>query len=64
MGGDSAGGSLSCAVTILAMKNGLSLPKGLQLVYPSLDVRRNFFGSKRNYLTDTLLWPSVAKVAY
>ena len=64
IGGDSAGGALSCALTILAMKKRLSIPKGLHLVYPSLDVRKVFYGSRKYVLNDLVLWPSLIKFAY
>lgn len=50
LGGDSAGGNLSCALTTLVLKNNLHPPKGLHLVYPSLDSRMSFYGSRKQML--------------
>jgi acetyl esterase/lipase len=64
LGGDSAGGNLACALTTLILKRGLTVPKGLLLAYPNLDARKVFYGSRKFTLNDTLLWPSLIKVAY
>ena len=64
VGGDSAGGALSCALTILAIKKGLRVPKGLHLVYPSLDARKIFYGSRAFILDDLVLWPSLINHAH
>ena len=62
VGGDSAGGNLSCGLTLLLLKKNLPLPKGLLLVYPNLDTRRNFYGSRNKILFEPLLWPSMIKL--
>jgi acetyl esterase/lipase len=64
LGGDSAGGTLSCAVTALILKRGLTAPKGLHLVNPSLDPRTIIFGSKKFRFSDPLLWPSLVKLVH
>jgi hormone-sensitive lipase len=46
-GGDSAGGNLCCGLTAIILQNNMKLPKGLFLAYPSLDMRRVFYGSRR-----------------
>ena len=63
IGGDSAGGNLSCSLTAVILKKGLPIPKGLFLVYPYLDARHTFYGSRKWFLTDPALWPSFAKIA-
>ncbi|SDZ79129.1 Acetyl esterase/lipase [Oribacterium sp. KHPX15] len=37
--GDSAGGTMAAAITLLARDKGLKMPKGTLLLYPSLDMR-------------------------
>ena len=37
--GDSAGGTMAAALTLLARDRGLTMPKGTLLLYPSLDMR-------------------------
>ena len=37
--GDSAGGTMAAALTLLARDKGLTMPKGTLLLYPSLDMR-------------------------
>ena len=36
--GDSAGGNLAAALTILAIKEGIKVPDGLLLAYPALNL--------------------------
>ena len=64
LGGDSGGGNLACALTTLILKKGLTKPKGLHLVYPSLDSRLIFYGSRKYTFNDPILWPSLIKIAY
>ena len=54
--GDSAGGNISCAVTMMLKDRNVSLPKGVLLVYPVLDKRMKT-DSMKNY-TDTPIWDS------
>lgn len=63
MSGESAGGNLTCGVTALAIKNNILIPKGLYLVFPSLDIRKYFAGSRKYVLRDVLLMPSLIKLA-
>ncbi|MCR5008566.1 MAG: alpha/beta hydrolase, partial [Oribacterium sp.] len=46
--GDSAGGTMAAALTLLARDRGLTMPKGTLLLYPSLDMRFNT-DSMNNY---------------
>lgn len=64
VGGDSAGGNLSCALTMLALKHKITPPKGLHLVYPSVDSRQVFYGSRKNIFWEPLLWPSLVRLVY
>lgn len=52
--GDSAGGNLSTAVTLMARDRGLAMPSALLLVYPVTD-RRMTTASMKKY-TDTPVW--------
>lgn len=54
MGGDSAGGNLAIAVTLMAKQRGLPLPKAQLLIYPVTDQRMNTESMKR--YTDTPVW--------
>lgn len=56
IGGDSAGGNLAMAVTLMARDRGLSIPMGLLLIYPVTD-RRMLTESMKKY-TDTPVWNS------
>ena len=47
IGGDSAGGNLTCSLTALILKNKLRVPSGLFLVYPLLDATAHFYGSRK-----------------
>lgn len=48
--GDSAGGNLACGLTALILKKCLFPPKGVYLVYPNVDSRRVFYGSRKYML--------------
>ena len=52
--GDSAGGNLATAVTLMARDRGLQMPDALMLIYPVTD-RRMVTQSMKNY-TDTPMW--------
>jgi len=52
--GDSAGGNLAAAVTLMARDRGLRLPDGVMLIYPVVD-RRMDTASMKKY-TDTPVW--------
>lgn len=54
VGGDSAGGNLATAVTLMASDKQLSLPAALLLIYPATDRRMNT-KSMQEY-TDTPVW--------
>ena len=54
IGGDSAGGNLATAVTLMARDKQLSLPTALLLIYPATDRRMNT-KSMQKY-TDTPVW--------
>lgn len=54
IGGDSAGGNLATAVTLMARDRKLPLPKGVLLIYPVTD-RRMITASMQNF-TDTPVW--------
>jgi len=54
LGGDSAGGNLAAAVTLMARDRKLPLPKGVLLIYPVTD-RRMLTASMQNF-TDTPVW--------
>lgn len=54
IGGDSAGGNLATAVTLMARDRQLALPTALLLIYPALD-RRMTTKSMQKY-TDTPVW--------
>ena len=54
IGGDSAGGCLAAAVTLMARDRNLTLPAALLLVYPATD-RRMLTKSMQEY-TDTPVW--------
>ena len=54
MGGDSAGGNLAIAVTLMAKQRNLPLPKAEMLIYPVTD-RRMITESMKKY-TDTPMW--------
>jgi hormone-sensitive lipase len=41
--GDSAGGNLVCAVTVMAIERGFRVPDGLVLCYPALSLSRDIF---------------------
>lgn len=56
IGGDSAGGNLAAAVTLMARDRHLSLPVSLLLIYPATD-RRMITESMKKY-TDTPVWDS------
>ena len=60
MGGDSAGGNLSCALVALILKNKLLKPSSIFLIYPSLDLRKVYYPSRQYFLIDPILWPSFA----
>lgn len=55
VGGDSAGGNLSCALTALCIKMGHRVPNGLFMAYPALDLRFNFTPSYIHALTDKII---------
>lgn len=52
--GDSAGGNLALAVTLMARDRGLRMPDAELLIYPATD-RRMITGSMKKYV-DTPLW--------
>jgi len=54
IGGDSAGGNLATAVTLMARDKNLSFPAALLLIYPATD-RRMLTKSMQEY-TDTPVW--------
>ena len=54
VGGDSAGGNLAAAVTLMARDRKLPMPKGVLLIYPVTD-RRMITVSMQNF-TDTPVW--------
>ncbi|MBE5874192.1 MAG: alpha/beta hydrolase [Lachnospiraceae bacterium] len=54
IGGDSAGGNLAIAVTLMAKERNLALPKAEMLIYPVTD-RRMITESMKQY-TDTPMW--------
>ena len=54
--GDSAGGNIACAVTMMLKDRNMPLPKGVLLVYPVLDKRMQT-ESMKNF-TDTPIWDS------
>lgn len=54
IGGDSAGGNLAAAVTLMARDRGVPLPQKALLIYPTTD-RRMGTESMRNF-TDTPMW--------
>lgn len=54
IGGDSAGGNLATAVTLMARDRNLPLPTALLLIYPATD-RRMLTESMKKY-TDTPVW--------
>ena len=54
LGGDSAGGNLAAAVTLMARDRKLLMPKGVLLIYPVTDRRMNTT-SMQNF-TDTPVW--------
>ena len=54
--GDSAGGNIAGAVTLMLNDRGQSLPKGALLIYPVLDKRMITDSMKR--FTDTPIWDS------
>lgn len=62
IGGDSAGGSLTCSLTALILKNGLLAPKNLFLIYPSTDIRKVYYPSRRYLIDDPALWPPMVNV--
>ena len=64
LGGDSAGGNLCCGLTAKILQNKMQIPKGLFLVYPSLDMRRVFYGSRKEIMNEPLLWPSLINLAF
>lgn len=52
--GDSAGGNLATAVTLMARDRGLAMPSALMLIYPVTDKRMMTESMKR--YTDTPVW--------
>ncbi len=52
--GDSAGGNIACAVTMMLHDRNMPLPKGMLLVYPVLDQRMETESMQR--FTDTPIW--------
>jgi len=54
LGGDSAGGNLAAAVTLMARDRKLPMPKGVMLIYPVTDRRMNTV-SMQNFI-DTPVW--------
>lgn len=54
LGGDSAGGNLATAVTLMARDRGLQMPSALLLIYPVTD-RRMITESMKKY-TDSPMW--------
>lgn len=54
VGGDSAGGNLAIAVTLMARDRGIPLPSKVMLIYPTTD-RRMLTDSMKKY-TDTPVW--------
>lgn len=54
LGGDSAGGNLAAAVTLMARDRKLPLPKGVLLIYPATD--RRMITSSMQKFTDTPVW--------
>lgn len=59
LAGDSAGGNLACSLMGNILKHKLTIPKGIYLAYPALDLRTRFSPSRINAVTDPLLWPSM-----
>ena len=59
LAGDSAGGNLSCSLMANILKFNLTIPKGIYLAYPAIDLRIRFTPSKIHSVTDPLLWPSM-----
>lgn len=63
VGGDSAGGNLSLALTGQIMKRELRpYPHGVFLAYPATDFREKFSPSRINSLDDTLLFTTLLYV--
>jgi acetyl esterase/lipase len=54
--GDSAGGNVACAITMMLNDRNIPLPKGALLVYPVLDKRMQTESMKK--FTDTPIWDS------
>ncbi|MBP3609250.1 MAG: alpha/beta hydrolase [Lachnospiraceae bacterium] len=54
LGGDSAGGNLAAAVTLMARDRGLTVPAGVMLIYPVTD-RRMITESMQKFI-DTPVW--------
>ena len=48
----------------LILKNNSKQPLGMFLLYPNLDSRKIFYGSRKYILHEPLLWPSLIKLAY
>ena len=59
LAGDSAGGNLACSLMGKILIDKLSIPKGIYLAYPTIDIRKKFTPSKINSLMDPLLWPTM-----
>lgn len=54
--GDSAGGNIACAITMMLKDRNIPLPKGALLVYPVLDKRMQTDSMQK--FTDTPIWDS------
>ena len=63
LGGDSAGGNLAAAVTLMARDRGLPSPAGLLLIYPAVD-RRMITGSIEEYKDGPLLGKTVLRMMW
>jgi len=61
--GDSAGGSISCGLITMILQKGMKVPQGQFLIYPNLDLRKVYYGSRKYLLEEPLLWPSLIKLA-
>ena len=59
LAGDSAGGNLACVLTGLILKNNLTIPSGLYVSYPAVDLRKSYSPSRIHSITDPLLWPTM-----
>ena len=48
----------------MILRKNIKSPLGMFLVYPNLDSRKIFYGSRKYILDEPLLWPSIIKLAY